>query len=49
MIALLSGKLVSKTPTNSIVDCNGVGYEFFHTPFMADQMKEGEKVSVVVV
>jgi len=45
MIAHLSGKLIHKTPTCSILDCQGVGYEVFHTPFTASQML-GERVNL---
>lgn len=38
MIAQLSGKLVLKTPTLSVIDCNGVGYEISHTPFTAEKL-----------
>ena len=27
MISHLSGKLVSKSPTSLVVECNGIGYE----------------------
>lgn len=39
MIAHLHGKLISKTPTTSIVDCQGVGYEVLHTPFTAEALQ----------
>jgi Holliday junction DNA helicase RuvA len=45
MIARLSGKIISKTPTVSIIDCHGVGYEVFHTPFCAESLKS-DTVSV---
>lgn len=38
MIAHLSGKLLSKTLSVSVIDCQGVGYEVFHTPWTAEQM-----------
>lgn len=47
MIAQLSGKLVHKTPTQSVVDCNGVGYEILHSPFTAEKL-QGESVSVFI-
>lgn len=47
MIAQLTGKLLSKTPTSSVVDCHGVGYEVFHTPFTAEKMS-GEFVSLFI-
>lgn len=42
MIAHLSGKLIEKTPTWSIIDCHGVGYEVFHTPFTAEKLSGSE-------
>jgi len=47
MIARLNGRLIHKTPTCSILDCQGVGYEVFHTPFTAAQM-QGELVSLFI-
>lgn len=47
MIAQLSGKLISKTPTASVVDCMGVGYEVFHTPFTAEKLT-GEAVVFLI-
>jgi Holliday junction DNA helicase RuvA len=38
MIAQLTGKLLSKSPTASVIDCHGVGYEVFHTPFTAEKI-----------
>lgn len=38
MIAQLTGKLVLKTPTASVIDCQGVGYEVTHTPYTAEKM-----------
>lgn len=38
MIAHLTGKLISKSPGVSIIDCQGVGYEVFHTPFTAEKL-----------
>jgi len=29
MIALIKGTIISKTPTDTIIDCNGVGYQLF--------------------
>lgn len=42
MIAQLRGKLLLKTPTQSVIDCSGVGYEVNHTPFTAEKMPQGE-------
>lgn len=47
MIAHLTGKLLSKSPTLSIVDCQGVGYEIHHTPFCAEALKS-ETVSLFI-
>jgi Holliday junction DNA helicase RuvA len=47
MIAQLSGKLISKTPTTSVIDCQGVGYEISHSPFTAEKLT-GDFVSVFV-
>lgn len=47
MIAHLSGKLISKAPTASVIECHGVGYEVFHTPFTADKLTS-ENVSVFI-
>lgn len=42
MIAQLRGQLAHKSPTLSVIDCHGVGYEVFHTPFTAEHLKNGE-------
>lgn len=47
MIAHLSGKLISKGMTASVVDCQGVGYEVFHTPFCAEKLTS-ETVSLFI-
>lgn len=47
MIAHLSGRILFKSPTQSVIDCNGVGYEVFHTPFTADSL-QGDRVSIYV-
>ncbi len=47
MIAQLSGKLATKTPTASVIDCSGVGYEVLHTPFTAESLKT-EQVTLYV-
>lgn len=41
MIGCLSGKVLHKSPTISIIDCQGVGYEVFHTPFCAELLGDG--------
>ncbi len=40
MIGHLSGKLISKSPTLSVIDCAGVGYEVHHTPHCAEKLTE---------
>lgn len=47
MIALLAGKLISKSPTLSVIDCGGVGYEISHTPHCAESL-QGDSVRVFV-
>jgi len=47
MIAQLSGKIISKTPTCSVIDCHGVGYEVFHTPFCAERMP-GPQITLLI-
>src|SRR3954471_7832845 len=47
MIAQLSGKILFKSPTLSVIDCHGVGYEVFHTPFTAEKMT-GETASLFI-
>lgn len=42
MIAHLHGQLISKKATQSIVECNGVGYEVFHTSSTAERMQSSE-------
>jgi Holliday junction DNA helicase RuvA len=46
MIARLRGLLIDKHPTHSIIECQGVGYEVFHTPFTADRLSLGKEVSL---
>ena len=47
MIAQISGKILFKSPTSSVIDCQGVGYEIFHTPFTAEKMI-GETASLFI-
>lgn len=47
MIAQLRGQLIHKTPTQSVIECAGVGYEIFHTPFTAENL-QGKEVKVFV-
>lgn len=46
MIAHLRGLVLRKSPTLSIVECQGVGYEVFHTPFSSDQLQIGKDCSL---
>jgi len=39
MIAHLRGKIIHKSPSLSIIDCNGVGYEVLHTPFTSEKLR----------
>lgn len=48
MIAILSGKLLQKNPTSSVVDCHGVGYEVLHTPFTAEKLERGSSVTLFI-
>ncbi len=47
VIAHLTGKVLAKTPTASIIDCQGVGYEVHHTPFCAESIA-AEQVSLFI-
>jgi len=47
MIAHLSGKLLFKSPTLSVIDCQGVGYEVMHSPFCAEKL-ESEKANLFI-
>lgn len=48
MIAQLRGEVAFKSPTLSVIDCQGVGYEVFHTPFTAEQLKLSQSVVLFV-
>jgi Holliday junction DNA helicase RuvA len=48
MIAQLRGQVISKSPTLSVIDCHGVGYEVFHTPFTAEHLKDSQSVVLFV-
>ena len=44
MIEHVNGRLVEKSPTHAVVDCNGVGY-FLHVSLNTfSQLPEDEKV-----
>lgn len=45
MIAHIRGQLIEKTPTSSIIESAGIGYEVFHTPFTAEKLV-GKEVSL---
>jgi len=47
VIAQLNGRLLFRSPTNSVIDCGGVGYDVTHTPFTADRM-QGESASLFI-
>lgn len=47
MIAYLQGKILFRSPTQSVIDCHGVGYEFFHTPATA-QALDKEQAAVYI-
>ncbi|MDB5037621.1 MAG: Holliday junction ATP-dependent helicase ruvA [Bacteriovoracaceae bacterium] len=47
MIAQLTGKILFKSTTSSVIDCSGVGYEVFHTPFTAEKLS-GESASLFI-
>jgi Holliday junction DNA helicase RuvA len=47
MIAQLTGKIIFKSLTSSVIDCHGVGYEVFHTPFTAEKMAS-ESISLFI-
>lgn len=46
MITQLNGRLVSKTPTNIVVDCNGVGYEVNISLNTYGQLPEDELICI---
>ncbi len=39
MIAFLQGKILYRSPNNSVIDCAGVGYDVIHTPSTAEKMQ----------
>lgn len=40
MIAHLTGKILQTSPTHSVIDCQGVGYEVLHTPYTAESLRQ---------
>ena len=46
MITQLNGRLVSKTPTTIVVDCNGVGYEVHISLNTYGQLPEDERIRI---
>ena len=46
MITQLNGRLVSKTPTTIVVDCNGVGYEVNISLNTYGQLPEDELICI---
>lgn len=48
MIAILAGKIAARTPTASVIDCGGVGYEVFHTPFTAEKLSSLETCKLLI-
>jgi Holliday junction DNA helicase RuvA len=47
MITQLNGRLVSKTPTTIVVDCNGVGYEVHISLNTYGQLPEDEHIRII--
>ena len=46
MIAHIQGKLVEKTPTEVVIECNGVGYEIHISLHTYSQIPESENVKL---
>ncbi len=48
MISRLTGKLIAKTATEAVIDCNGIGFSAFITLATYDRLPEiGEEVSLI--
>ncbi len=48
MISRLTGKLIVKTATEAVIDCNGIGFSVFITLATFDRLPEiGEEVSLI--
>lgn len=46
MIAFLKGRLVEKTPTDIIIDCNGIGYQVHISLYSYSLIKEQEAIQI---
>ena len=46
MITQLIGRLVEKTPTTLVIDCNGIGYEVHISLHTFSQVKDEEKIKL---
>lgn len=46
MISFLKGRLVEKSPTQIVIDCNGVGYEVNISLYTYGKLPEGENISI---
>jgi len=46
MIAFLKGRLVEKTPTDIIIDCNGIGYQVHISLHTYSLIKEEESIQI---
>lgn len=48
MIEFLSGRLIEKTPTHVILDCNGVGYLVHVSLFTFEQLPDNENCKLLI-
>lgn len=46
MIAFLKGRLVEKTPTDIIIDCNGIGYQVHISLHSYSLIKDQEAIQI---
>ena len=46
MISHINGRLIEKTPTYVVIDCNGVGYEVKISLHTYSQIGDDEKITV---
>ena len=46
MITQIIGRLVEKTPTQVVIDCNGVGYAVNISPYTFSQINDGENIKL---
>ena len=44
MITQIIGRLVEKTPTQVVIDCNGVGYAVNISLYTFSQINDGENI-----